>query len=76
MPGTPKKPSPKRNSPKRNSPKKPSPKRNSPKSAKNKPHLTSNELNKYNRQVMQGRINRGASYKSYPYGGSRKRRSR
>ena len=66
MPGSPKKPS----------PKKPSPKKNSPKSAKNKPHLTSNELNRYNRQVMQKKVEKGASFKSYPYGGSRKRRSR
>ena len=48
---------------------------NGTKSAKNKPHLTQAERNKYNRQVMQGRVERGASHTTYKYGGSRKHKS-
>lgn len=43
-------------------------------SAKNKPRLTPAEQAKYNRQVMQGRVERGQSYKIIKNGGSRKKR--
>jgi hypothetical protein len=69
--------------PKAKSPQSPKPKSPKPKSpsAKNKPHLTSAEMKRYNSKVMEGRAERGVPFKggsrskSRKRGGSRKRRS-